>query len=287
MQVFLSWSGDRSKRVAEALREWLPSVVQQLEPFMSASDIDKGSQWFAQMSGKLGTSRAGVLCLTRENLAAPWLLFEAGAIAKAVEQQSLACTYLLDIEPTEVGGPLAQFQATRSDSEDTLRLLSTLNARVATPLPQDRLERAFETWWPALEGSLATVRAMPAPQQHMRPQSEKIDEILSVVRELLRSQAARGTQRIRDFRDMLRDLSGDQDFKQALDAIPHDYKMAVLLADVEGFRHKEIAEILDCPIGTVASRLRRGRRMVEESMERIQATKSAESANDDEQDEEY
>src|SRR5437764_4098863 len=53
------------------------------------------------------------------------------------------------------------------------------------------------------------------------------------------------------------------DVKRALDSLPHDYKMVVLLADIEGFSYKEIAEILDCPVGTVMSRLYRGRKVLE------------------------
>src|SRR5207302_1286845 len=60
--------------------------------------------------------------------------------------------------------------------------------------------------------------------------------------------------------------SEDADVKRALDALPHDYKMVVLLADIEGFSYKEIAEILDCPVGTVMSRLYRGRKMLERTL---------------------
>jgi hypothetical protein len=58
----------------------------------------------------------------------------------------------------------------------------------------------------------------------------------------------------------------DEDVKRALDSLPHDYKMVVLLADLEGFSYKEIAEILDCPVGTVMSRLYRGRKMLERTL---------------------
>ena len=51
--------------------------------------------------------------------------------------------------------------------------------------------------------------------------------------------------------------------KEALEALPEQFRMAVLLADVEGFSYKEIAEILDIPIGTVMSRLHRGRKGLE------------------------
>ena len=55
----------------------------------------------------------------------------------------------------------------------------------------------------------------------------------------------------------------DEDVQAALDALPEAFRMAVLLADVEGFSYKEIAQILDIPIGTVMSRLHRGRKSLE------------------------
>ena len=54
----------------------------------------------------------------------------------------------------------------------------------------------------------------------------------------------------------------DSDVKKALQELPSDFRMAVYLADVEGFAYKEIAEIMDTPIGTVMSRLNRGRSML-------------------------
>jgi RNA polymerase sigma-70 factor (ECF subfamily) len=58
----------------------------------------------------------------------------------------------------------------------------------------------------------------------------------------------------------------DEDVQGALEALPEGFRMAVLLADVEGFSYKEIAEILDVPIGTVMSRLHRGRRALEKAL---------------------
>jgi RNA polymerase sigma-70 factor, ECF subfamily len=58
----------------------------------------------------------------------------------------------------------------------------------------------------------------------------------------------------------------EADIKAAVEALPEQFRMAVLLADVEGFSYKEIAEILDVPIGTVMSRLHRGRRALQKTL---------------------
>ena len=70
----------------------------------------------------------------------------------------------------------------------------------------------------------------------------------------------------RSAEDELMDLFTESEVKEAIEALPEQFRMAVLLADVEGFSYKEIAEILDIPIGTVMSRLHRGRKALQRSL---------------------
>jgi RNA polymerase sigma-70 factor (ECF subfamily) len=69
-----------------------------------------------------------------------------------------------------------------------------------------------------------------------------------------------------DPEDWIMSTEMDHNVRQTLLELPHDYKMVVLLADLEGFSYKEIADILEVPVGTVMSRLYRGRRMMERAL---------------------
>ncbi|MFZ4518372.1 MAG: sigma-70 family RNA polymerase sigma factor [Microthrixaceae bacterium] len=70
----------------------------------------------------------------------------------------------------------------------------------------------------------------------------------------------------RSAEDELMDMFTETEVKDAIEALPEQFRMAVLLADVEGFSYKEIAEIVDVPIGTVMSRLHRGRKALQRSL---------------------
>ena len=70
----------------------------------------------------------------------------------------------------------------------------------------------------------------------------------------------------RDPEGLLVEHSLSEDVARALADIPADFRLAVVLCDIEGFSYKEIAEIMECPVGTVMSRLHRGRRLLKQSL---------------------
>jgi RNA polymerase sigma-70 factor, ECF subfamily len=98
-----------------------------------------------------------------------------------------------------------------------------------------------------------------------RPAESELDEVedLYLYRRLGGLEAAQVS---RSAEDELMDLFTEAEVKEAVEALPESFRMAVLLADVEGFSYKEIAEILDIPIGTVMSRLHRGRKGLEKRL---------------------
>lgn len=172
--------------VAKALNAWLPLVFQSVAPFMSR-DIDKGDRWQAAINDRLDGSDLGIICLTPENLESRWLLFEAGAISK--KHGSRAWTYLYGLTNTDVQQPLAQFQHTQADQEDTGRLVESINATLAEDsLDALALGETFRAWWPKLKADLDAVPPVESGFDH-RDEPGKIDEILTLVRELHREDA--------------------------------------------------------------------------------------------------
>lgn len=133
MKVFISWSGPRSRAVAEALNDWLRRVIQAVRPFYSP-DIEKGAKWSSEIDHALEGTAFGIICLTKDNLRSEWIHYEAGALSKTPD--AMIWTLLLDVQPSEVGQPLGKFQHTIAEKEDVWKLVQTINRRLADPLPE-------------------------------------------------------------------------------------------------------------------------------------------------------
>ncbi|WP_337170191.1 toll/interleukin-1 receptor domain-containing protein [Gemmatimonas aurantiaca] len=188
MKVFISWSGDRSKAIAELLRGWLPAVLQAVKPYYSPDDIAKGTRWSGEIAKELDASRVGLICLTSDNLAAPWIMFEAGALSKNLDR-SRVCPLLFGVEPTDISGPLVQFQAAKFSRLEMERVVRMMNGELGDQaLVANVLDSVFEMWWPKLEASISTELAKPqtsAPDS--RSERDLLEEVLVLTRSMSRN----------------------------------------------------------------------------------------------------
>jgi hypothetical protein len=193
MEIFISWSGPKSKAFAEALKDWLKKCLQAAKPWISSHDIDKGARWGQEISEKLGAVRFGIICCTSMNITSPWLLFEAGAISKL--PGSRVYTVLIDLPPSQLEFPLAQFQATKAEKEDLYRLVSSINSSLDVgSLSEENLREVFDHWWPKLEDKLLSLPSEIVHAGPRRSQTELLEEILDGVRALGRSQTSNSFQ---------------------------------------------------------------------------------------------
>jgi hypothetical protein len=212
MDIFISWSGERSRAIAEALREWLPKIMNSVKPWMSQTDISKGSRWNPDIAQNLDTAKAGIFCLTPSNLKSESIMFEAGAISKSVSE-SRVYTLLAGLEVADLKWPLAQFQATSLQKHDIEKMLCDINrdlVRLGEPSsPEEILEEAFELWWPKLGEKFSKLPADTARATPARTEKDLLEEIL----ELVRSQA-RFTGRQDDLLMMQEKLRYDNEMRQ-------------------------------------------------------------------------
>lgn len=180
-KVFLSWSGERSWTIADALKQWLRDIFPGLHVWMSSHDVQAGARWDAVLGGELETCNFGVVCLTAENLKSLWLTFEAGALSKAVKGSRLV-PYRFQLRESDVSPPLSQFQGVDADEAGTLKLVLSINDALDKPLEDEgRVKRSFEHWWPDLQKSLATISSGPIGET--RSDRELLQEILEIVRQ--------------------------------------------------------------------------------------------------------
>lgn len=201
MKVFISWSGQRSKVVAEIFSDWLKCVIQASQPWISTRDIDRGAIWFSEINDKLKDVSVGVVFLTQENKNKPWILFETGALAKGLTTNRV-CTFLIDLNPEDLQDPLAQFNHTAPNENSVWELTRTINTCLVEKALDERiLKQVFNTYWPQFEQSFETALHDFPPDEIIPPRSEQdiLSEILNNTRVL--------TQRVRALENSKNEIS--------------------------------------------------------------------------------
>ncbi len=155
MKVFISWSGNLSRALAVELRDWLPMVVHHVEAWISRRDIDPGQRWALVLGRELAESDFAVICLTPDNKQSPWVLFEAGAVARSLEARVVPL--LFGITASDLDGPLAQFQSVQADYAGIEKLVSALYESSRSGLEAHQRELVFARLWPLFEERLAAL----------------------------------------------------------------------------------------------------------------------------------
>lgn len=180
--VFISWSGERSEKVALALREWLPMVLQAARPWMSKEDIETGSRGLEEIGKALEAKSIGIICLTPENAEKPWIHFEAGALSKIMSENARVCPYAFgDLGVGQVKLPLGIFQATKADIGGTRKLVLAVNRALGGTVAEDRVMKWFEREWTALEKKLGAISAPKAITAPERGEKEMFAQILDLI----------------------------------------------------------------------------------------------------------
>ena len=154
LRVFVSYSGTTSRRVAEHLVEFIKNVLS-VSPWIG---IEAGNRWFGILTERLGEAVFGILCLTTENLTAPWIHFEAGALSRDVNIPVVP--FLFDILPKDVRDPLKQFQTVGCDDRNGVRtLIYSISRSCHIPSDMAEINRSFDNYWNGFYDQLVNLRS--------------------------------------------------------------------------------------------------------------------------------
>lgn len=186
-KIFISWSGELSKALGAAVKDWIPKVLQSVKPYFTPDDIEKGAKWAKEIGEELASSQLGIICLTQDNQHSPWILFEAGALSKNLEE-SKVCPILFNFDTTELKGPLSSFQATKFSKDDFKKLVESINNSCNdSKLDQKSLDETFDMWWPKLDEKIKEI--LKQDKTGTKPTKRDQRDILEEILELARSNA--------------------------------------------------------------------------------------------------
>lgn len=149
--------------MAEALKQWIPLVLQDTDCFYSSEDIRAGQRWGTEIQAWLAETDFGILCVTPENMPAPWLNFEAGALSKKLNDESRVVPVTLGFSPSRLDDPLKQFNGVEATSAGIHKLVKSLADAAKSKVDVDL---TFNKWWPDLD---AKISAIPASDDQVAP----------------------------------------------------------------------------------------------------------------------
>ena len=163
MQVYISWSGKISYRIAQLLRDLIRSIFPDLEPWVSAEDIEEGARWSPDLLKILDQADFSIICVDPSNFLSHWLHFEAGAITKSIKKWNIK-VFLYELTQGELKGSLGLFQTVRIDKAEIRRMLEDIHANyIQVPISQMEVVAHLEDAWPEFRDEIAKINKDPTP----------------------------------------------------------------------------------------------------------------------------
>jgi TIR domain-containing protein len=225
LKVFVSWSGPISRGVAKAISDWLGLVAQHVEPWMSDAEIKSGDRWNETVARSLDETDFGLVCVTKDNQSAPWLMFESGALAKRLETARLV-PLCIDLTPAEITSPLQSFQGRCTDEDGMRQLVHELSELAPHPRKSEEIDRLFQAMWPSLKSGIDEAKSLGVehPRKPNRTPEDMLTELVTRVRSLEHS-ADRGGPSNLDSRHILL-------LAQAVEQLDHNVRRLPSLLEI-------------------------------------------------------
>lgn len=170
--VFIGWSGPLSGRTAQLLKWFIDITFGDDTAFVSSQDIRSGEMWFDVVRTALAGARFAILCLTKDNLSAPWLHFESGAISAASLaaadksfKKPRVCSICVDFNDMSlVRPPLSFFQNRLMNKSEIFDLMTDINLALPTRRSEKNLEHLLNTHWESVDKGVREAQAQLPPQ---------------------------------------------------------------------------------------------------------------------------
>lgn len=193
MKAFLGWSGKTSRLIAKQLWDWIPKVNPHIRVFVSFEDIEAGTLWSVELTNMLKETSYGVLCVTSDNVKAPWLFYETGVLSMSTslsnpDNRPRVAPILFGMaRASDLPSPLSHYQSKIFGKDEMWNLIRFMNdmckklyreqlSRTAineeppkTYLEQDKLKGNFDALYPELEKAVEEILRDNPPPDNSQP----------------------------------------------------------------------------------------------------------------------
>ena len=210
----------------------MPFIINNAVPWVSSQDVSAGARWRDEVATVLQDTNFGIICVTRSNQQEPWLNFEAGALAKAIDTARVV-PLAIDLGVNDITGPLSQFQGQPLTKDGMAKIFRAINKAQLSALGEAILEGQINMWWPKLVEEISVIRArvtdVKVTSSPKLTERNLLEEILEGTRWILRkiepSGGSTGTILSLESRKVFRQMSRLLDYLRIED--PEDYHMDI------------------------------------------------------------